>query len=225
MRKRSHRFALAATAAALLMASAATAADEPITSLGNAPSVTGSVGSDPNANACVNDQVDANVNDPEVATVDNQCATGSTPSANGTTGVGTRPTGTTGSTGSSTTKSKSSASAASVTAADAAGLKIAGIKPQTAGVGSTKRFRVLVTLRDLNGRLVRGGIVTLGGIPGHSSTIHCQDAAFTNKKGQARLLATVEKSQLGTRVLVRISARTPKARALQLRSVFLPRLR
>ena len=67
---------------------------------------------------------------------------------------------------------------------------------------------------------MRGAIVKIDRVPGAVNTIRGRDAAFSNRVGQARLVAGVDKKQLGTRVMLRITARTPTARALQLRSVF-----
>lgn len=213
------RLALAISAAALLMASTA-AADDPIVTIGEiggngAPTASGAVDDEGTADACLNDDhsgVDSSETTP-IALNDSSCASNSTTSTGG--GGNSTPTSTSGPRGTT----------GWVAASAAVGLRIAGVRILLTDVRSTKRFRVVVTLRDMNGRLVRGGIVTIDRAPGSVNTIRGRDAAFTNRVGKARLVAGVAKTQLGTRVMLRISARTPKARALQLRSVVLPRLR
>jgi hypothetical protein len=210
------RLALALSAAALLMASTA-AADDPIVTIGETggnglPTASGTVGDEGTADACLNDDhsgVDSSETSP-IALNDSNCT-----SSNSTT-TSSRPTSTT--TPTSTTGPRGSATW--VLASSALGLRIVGVRTVLTGVRSTKRFRVVVTLRDLNGKLVRGAIVRIDRVPGAVNTIRGRDAAFTNRVGKARLVASVATKQLGTRVLLRVTARTPKARALQLRSVF-----
>jgi hypothetical protein len=227
------RLAFALSAAALLMASTA-AADEPILTIGNNGTV----------DACLGDQhsgVNTEATNP-IALNDRSCA--ATSGGSGGSG-GSGSSGSSGSSGGSgggssqggvgaaapsspsgsaapAAPSAPTAGAAWVSASGALGLRIASVRVQLTGVTASKRFLVVVTLRDLRGKLVRGGIVKVDRVPGAVNTIRGSDATFTNRVGKARLGAAVTKKQLGTRVLVRISARTPKARALQLRSVYLP---
>lgn len=227
---------LAATAAAFVLASGAAADDPPIVTVGGAgvAPASGSVGSDPQADACISDQHSgADPAEPNVVGLnDNTCASGSgssTPgggsspggSSPGGGGGTTRPTG-----GAQTTSTAGSRGTAGwVSASQAVGLRIVGVRRLTSGVRVTGRFGLVVTLRDTRGRLVRGGIVTIGRVPGSLSTIKNTYSNFTNKAGQARLVVPVTKSMFGKRLFIKISARTPKARAMALRSVVLPRLR
>jgi hypothetical protein len=128
--------------------------------------------------------------------------------------------------GSRSTRTASGSTRASarstVSAAGAVGLRIVRVRHLTKGVSVTKRFRVLVTLRDGRGRLVRDAIVTIGKVPGARNTISGKYPTFSNRLGQATVRVPVAKRLLGKRLFLKISARTPKARTITLRSVRLP---
>ncbi len=229
---------LVVLAAAFLLVSVARAEDPPIVSVGpvtaSGNTASGDVGSDGKADACVNDersQADPAAAESGSAVNLNQ---GSCQASSGSAGAGTpaasqsgagskskQPTSTRGTSGA--TRS-GSASGASVASANAVGLRIAGVRPSTKGVGKTKHFRVLVTLKDLHGRLVRGAIVSIGKAPGAPNTVSGTCSTFSNKRGQANVLVHVDQRSLGKRLFLKISARTPKARAITLRSVRLPAL-
>jgi len=227
---------LAVLAAALVLSTGAVA--EPIvivppTEVGGT-GVSGSVDSDPQANACVGDQHSgADPADPNPVQVnDTSCTsgsgagagTGSSGSGTGA-GAGTRPSSSTTTRGSAGTTKGAGASAATVAAADAVGLRIAGVRKLMKKVKLTRNFRLLVTIRDGRGLLVRGAIVSAGRVPGSTSTLKGLHAGFSNKRGVATILVPVTTRMFGKRLYVKIAARTPKARAVALRSVALPRLR
>ena len=86
----------------------------------------------------------------------------------------------------------------------------------------TKRFRLVVTLRDLRGRYVRHAIVSVSKVPSAVNTISGVHSTFSSRAGQATIAVPVTKSMLGKRLFLKIGARTPKARAITLRSVRLP---
>jgi hypothetical protein len=226
---------LVALAAAMLMAATAGAEDPPIISVGpidaGGTTVSGTAGSDPQADACIgDDHSGADPADPDVVELnDSTCGTSATSSTAGgaATGGGSSTSGgTAGSVSSagsgSTTRSSSTAS---VTATQAVGLQIVRIRHLTKTVRSTRQFRVLVTLRDSRGRLVNGAFVSVNRVPGSRKTVSGVHGSFSNKIGQARVLVPVTKRMFGKRLFLKISARTPSARAVALRSVFLPRLR
>jgi hypothetical protein len=216
---------LAAVAAALALS--ATAVAEPIVTIPPAnvagTDVSGSAESDPQADACVGGQHSgADPADPSVVELnDASCASGS---GAGTSGSGAGSGQTTGSSGTGTAGSRSSATAA-VAAADAVGLRISTVRKLMKNVSVRRNFRLLVTLRDTRGRLVRGAIVSVGRVPGSQSTVSGLHAGFSNKHGVAAILVPVTKRMFGKRLFLKIAARTPKARAVALRSVSLPRLR
>jgi len=225
---------LVALAAAMLMAATAGAEDPPIVSVGpvdaGGTTVSGTAGSDPQADACIGDEHSgADPADPDVVELnDSTCGTSASSTGGGTaTGGGSSTSGgTTGSVSSAGSSSTTrSSSTASVSATQAVGLQIVRIRHRTKSVQSTRQFRVLVTLRDSRGRLVHGAFVSVNRVPGSRNTISGVHGSFSNKIGQARVLVPVAKRMFGKRLFLKISARTPSARAVALRSVFLPRLR
>ena len=225
LRKALPTLVLAAIAAALALSASAVA--EPIVTIPPTSvagtDVSGSAESDPDADVCVGGQHSgADPADPSVVELnDASCTSGS--GAGSGLATGSRPSSTTGSrTGSA--GSRSSATAA-VAAADAVGLRISAVRKLMKNVTVRRNFRLLVTLRDTRGRLVRGAIVSAGRVPGSQSTVSGLHAGFSNKRGVAAILVPVTKRMFGKRLFVKIAARTPKARAVALRSLSLPRLR
>jgi hypothetical protein len=223
---------LLAVAGMLLVSSTAVGADDPPVvsagpiGVGGTP-VTGSAGTDPEGDACVGDRHSgADVEDPQVLQLnDAACAstTGAGASGGGSQSGGTggaRPTGAAGTGG----KAGKRSTQASVAAADAVGLRIAGVKRLLKNVHRSKNFRMLVTLEDARGLRVRGAIVSVAGAPGTKPKVCGSHAAFSNKSGTAGLVVPVTDDMFGKRVSLKITARTPKERAVTLRSVLLPRL-
>ena len=111
-----------------------------------------------------------------------------------------------------------------VMAGQAVGLRIASIRFSTAGINSTRRLGVQVTVRDRRGLLVRDAIVSIAGLRGGSSTIACTMAAYSDRLGRASFRLPVDAKLGGKRVLVAVSARTPQARVRRVAAVRLPRL-
>ena len=216
---------LVAVAFAVLLASGARAEDPPIVSAGPIGSggntASGSVGSGGQVGTCVNDQrsaADPSSSDPDTAAKLNE---GSCQEAAGS----AAGTGSTGSTAGSRSRSgAASAAAAWVSSSQAVGLRIVRVRHVTKRVSVTKRFRVLVTLRDLRGRFVRDAIVSVNRVPGAPNTVSGLHSTFSNKFGQASIRVPVTTRMLGKRLFLKIAARTPKARSITLRSVRLPAL-
>lgn len=216
---------LLATVAAALLVSVAQAEDPPIASVGHVGAggntASGAVGGGGQADACVNDQSSAV--DPSSQSTDGAATVNS-----GTCTSGTSASTSTGSTGSGSTRSTARAgsaktgAAAWVSSSEAVGLRIVRVRQVTTGVSVTKRFRVLVTLRDLRGRYVRHAIVSVGRVPGASNTVSGVHSTFTNKVGRASIRVPVTRSMLGARLFLKIGARTPSSRSVVLRSVRLP---
>ena len=225
LRKALPTLVLAAVAAALALSASAVA--EPIVTIPPTSvagtDVSGSAESDPDADVCVGGQHSgADPADPSVVELnDASCASGSGGGSGQTTG--SRPSSTTGSSGTGTAGSRSSTTA--VGAANAVGLRISAVRKLMKNVSVRRNFRLLVTLRDTRGRLVRGALVSAGRVPGSRSTVSGLHAGFSNKHGVAAILVPVTKRMFGKRLFLKIAARTPKARAVALRSVSLPRLR
>jgi hypothetical protein len=246
LRRRLPVLAFVVTAFALALSSSAFA--EPIITIPGigvgGTDVSGSVDSDPQADVCVGGQHSgADPNDPSLLQLnDATCAsggsgtTGGTGSTGGSGGTGSGGTsgsgGPAGSSGSSATGGGTSAGGAAkgsavtaVNAADAIGLKIAGVRRMTKNVRFTRNFRLFVTVKDTRGLFVRGAIVSVGKVPGSQATVSGLHASFSSQKGVARILVPVTRSMFGKRLYLKIAARTPKARAVVLRSVLLPNLR
>ena len=207
---------LAAIAAALALS--ATAVAEPIVTIPPTnvagTDVSGSAESDPQADACIGSQHSgADPADPSVVELnDASCTSGGGAS------------GTTGSSGTGAGGSISS-TATTVAAGNAVGLRITAVRKLMKNVNVRRNFRLLVTLRDTRGLLVRGAIVSVGRVPGSRATVSGLHAGYSNKHGVAAILVPVTKRMFGKRLFLKIAARTPKARAVALRSVSLPRLR
>lgn len=224
---------LAVMAVAFLLVSVARAEDPPIVSVGpvtaSGNTASGDVDSGAKTNACVNDeQSHANPSASDGGIV--KLNQGSCQEAGSSSGSGGSQTGSGPQTGSASQKqgsvrpSGSTRSNASTTiaAANAAGLRIARVRHVTDGVSKSKRFRVLVTLKDMQGRLVRDAIVTISKVRGTRNTVSGTCSAFSNKLGQASIAVHVAHKALGQRLFLKVSARTPKARSIALRSVRLP---
>jgi hypothetical protein len=114
-------------------------------------------------------------------------------------------------------------SAGSVSASEALGVRIASIRYFTKGVKTTKRLRMVVTIKDRRSLLVRGAVVKVrsaktGKIVGRAKTKR------TNKKGQASFVLRLRPTAFGKRFVVMTTASTPKAKASKKTSVRLPRL-
>jgi hypothetical protein len=214
---------LVVVAFAIVLASGARAHDPPIVSVGpfgvGGNTASGSTDSSGQTDACVNDGTSTVDPSPETTNSAVNLNTGSCASAEGSSAA-------TGSTGANAgaVGAKSSATAAWVSASEAIGLRIARVRHLTKGVSVTKRFRVLVTLRDMRGRYVRNAIVSVSRVPSAVSTISGVHSAFSNRSGQATIAVPVTKKMLGKRLFLKIGARTPNARAMTLRSVLLPAL-
>lgn len=106
----------------------------------------------------------------------------------------------------------------SVTAAQAIGLKIAKVRYHTKRVARTKLLRMVVTVKDRRGYLVRGAKVTVRSRAAGRLTkrTHVKRSA---KTGQAGFLLRVRSATLGKRLVMVAVARTPHAKASKVTSV------
>lgn len=219
--------ALAALAGALALASTAVA--DPIVTVPPTDvagsDISGSVASDPQADACIGDQHSgADPSDSGIVGLnDSSCSSGAGASGTGGGGTGASPQSGAGST--STSSGADAKAGATVAAADAVGLRITRVRKVLKNVTLRRNFRLLVTVRDTGNRRVRGAIVSAGRVPGSTTTLSGLHAGFSDKRGVATILVPVTRRMFGKTVFVKIAARTPKARAVALRSVALPALR
>jgi hypothetical protein len=118
----------------------------------------------------------------------------------------------------------STPSGLAVSAATAVGLKIAGIRYYTRGAAKTHRLRMVVTVKDGLGRLVRGASVQIRtATPGR--TVRRQQVKRSSKLGQAAFILGLRKSALGSRLVIVTIAKTPTAQATKRSSVRVPAAR
>ena len=214
------RLLLAATAClvgvvgAAVVAQAGLAADPPIVSVGPVSDPTGAVtgsgaaGSGGQTDACVNDA------SCQFGAPNGSQAGGSAPS-NGAQSGGSAPAG-------SPTRSGAVAGVATtgtVTARDARGITIAHVRYVRSALRSARRLRVLVMVRDVDGRLIQDAIVSLRPLPGATQTLPGSRATFTNRRGEASFSVRVAKRMLDRQLRFLIGARTPTATALRLASI------
>jgi hypothetical protein len=114
----------------------------------------------------------------------------------------------------------------SVAAAGAVGLVIAKVRYLTKTARPLKRFRMIVTVKDRQGRLVRNATVRVRPTNFQSRkrfVVGKQRVKRSSKLGQANFLVLVRRHALGKRLFMVAAAQTAKARALKTTSVRLPR--
>jgi hypothetical protein len=120
----------------------------------------------------------------------------------------------------------STAAGPSVAAAGAVGITIAKVRYITKTVRAKKRFRMIVTVKDRQNRLVRGATVRmrLAASPGKRFVRGKQQRMKrSGKLGQVNFLMLVRKPALGKRVAMITTAQTPTAKAQKKTSVRLPK--
>lgn len=114
----------------------------------------------------------------------------------------------------------------SVAAAGAVGVKIAKIRYITKLVRSKKRFRMIVTVKDNRGRLIRNATIRVR--PPNSQVrrkfvIGKQRTKKSGKTGQANFLVLVRKHALGKRLFMLTVALTPTAKTQKTTSARMPK--
>ena len=110
-----------------------------------------------------------------------------------------------------------------VAAADAQGVRIAKVRYITKSVKRSKRFRMVVTVRDSHGLLVRGATVRVRSAQA-GRILRNPKAKATNKVGQIAFLLQARNRAFGKRLVMVTLAQTPKAKATNKTSVRIPRL-
>jgi hypothetical protein len=105
----------------------------------------------------------------------------------------------------------------SVSAAGAKGLRIAKVKLDTRKLASTKRFGIVVTIKDKRGFLVRGATVRLRALPSSTFADGSLRAGFTNRLGTAQFWYRLSRSAVAKAapqtLAVGTKASTPTAHA------------
>jgi hypothetical protein len=106
----------------------------------------------------------------------------------------------------------------------AMGLRIASVRYVTKGVRASRRLRMVVTVKDLRGYLVRGATVRVQGVRPRRPLRSGVYTKPTGTAGRVTFALRPRARAFGKRLYVRVLARTPNARARRTTSVRLPRL-
>jgi hypothetical protein len=112
----------------------------------------------------------------------------------------------------------------SVAASGALGVRIAKIRYITKNVRRTKRLRMVVTIKDRRGLLIRGATVSVRSKYVRRIARNPR-AKKTNKVGQAAFLMRATKRTFGKRLVMVTVAKTPAAKASKASSVRIPKLK
>jgi hypothetical protein len=115
-------------------------------------------------------------------------------------------------------------SGSSVSAAGAMGLRIVNVRYATRGVRASRRLRMVVTVKDLRGYLVRGATVRVRALRPRGALRPGAYAKLTGTAGRVTFVLRARARAFGRRLYVRAFARTPNARARRTTSVRFPRL-
>ncbi|HEX3686495.1 MAG TPA: hypothetical protein VHU60_02845 [Gaiellaceae bacterium] len=111
---------------------------------------------------------------------------------------------------------------ASVSAKDAVGVRFARIAFFTKSVRKTHRVRMIVTVRDLRGSLVKGATVSVRSLKRGRLT-RVPKSALTGPKGSATIVLPLRAVAFGRRLIVNTVARTPSAKVSRKNGVRIPR--
>jgi hypothetical protein len=112
----------------------------------------------------------------------------------------------------------------SVSAAGAQGVRIAKIRYITRNVRRTKRLRIVVTVKDRRGLLIRNASVGVRSRYG-GRIFRNPKAKRTNRVGQAAFLLRARDRAFGKRLVMITLAKTPTAKATKSSAVRIPRLK
>jgi hypothetical protein len=112
----------------------------------------------------------------------------------------------------------------SVAASGAQGVRIAKIRYITKNVRRTKRMRMVVTIKDRRGLLIRNAVVRVRSKYARR-IVRNPRTKKTNKVGQTAFLLLPRKRAFGKRLVMVTVAKTPKAKASKASSVRIPKLR
>lgn len=115
------------------------------------------------------------------------------------------------------------ASATTVSAAQADGVRITSVRFFAKKIKSTKRIRMLVTVRDRLNRKIRGATITVASTK-RGRLARRAGAKRSNKAGQVGYVLRLSPQAFGKRLVLVASAKTPKAKTAKRISVRLPRL-
>jgi len=111
---------------------------------------------------------------------------------------------------------------ATVSASQAVGVRFARIAFFTTNVRKTHRVRMIVTVRDLRGSLVKGATVSVRSTKS-GRLVRAPKSALTGPKGSATILLPLRSVAFGRRLTVNTVARTPSAKVSRKNGVRIPR--
>jgi Glucodextranase, domain B len=113
---------------------------------------------------------------------------------------------------------------ASVSAAGAVGLRVAAIRYVTRGFRASKRIRMVVTVKDSRGYLVRGASVRVRNVKPLRALRPGRYALLTGRLGRAGFWLKPRARVFGRRLVMKAVARTPRAKAQRVKAVRVPAL-
>lgn len=112
--------------------------------------------------------------------------------------------------------------ATAVSAADAVGLRITNVRFSKRGVLRTHRLRMVVTVKDRLGRLVRGAKISVRSTRARR-LVRQPRLSVSGRKGRATFVLRLRPAAYGKRLVVLTVARTPRAKAARRTAVGVPR--
>jgi hypothetical protein len=110
----------------------------------------------------------------------------------------------------------------SVSAANALGIKIVKIRYIKQAALRTHRLRMIVTVRDRRGLLVRGAKISVRAVKA-GRLVRTPKTTKSGRKGRATLVLRLRASAFGKRLVVVTLAKTPRAKASRKTRVLVPR--
>jgi hypothetical protein len=111
---------------------------------------------------------------------------------------------------------------ATVTAKDAVGVRFARIAFYTKNVRKTHRVRMIVTVRDLRGSLVKGATVSVRSLK-RGRLVRTPKSGLTGPKGRATIVVPLRVVAFGKRLTVNTVAKTPSAKVSRKGGVRIPK--
>jgi hypothetical protein len=113
---------------------------------------------------------------------------------------------------------------ATVAAKDAVGVRFARIAFSTKNVRKTQRVRMIVTVRDLRGSLVKGATVSVRSLK-RGRLVRTPKSGLTGPKGRATIVVPLRAVAFGKRLTVNTVAKTPSAKVSRKGGVRIPKTR
>ncbi len=111
-----------------------------------------------------------------------------------------------------------------VSAKDAVGVRFVRIAFYTKNVRKTHRLRMIVTVRDLRGSLVKGATVSVRSLK-RGRLVRTPKSGLTGPKGNATIALPLRAVALGERLTVNTVARTPSAKVSRKRGLRIPKVK